>query len=250
MFHGGRPIAWYNAPPAPHLAGFDTDLYNKIQYATAFPFRATLLSGRIGYVRIVGLPMGDNTAMAKQIEDAVCAVHRQGATRWIVDLRYNGGGNLNPMAEGIAGLIGDGAIGGWNGATTAENGEWTISRGDFVNHGYSVRLPNGCRIPADRKVAVLTSMYTASSGEALAVMFRGRAGTRLFGARTLGMITVTDWTAVSDSTAITISVGHYRDRTGRVYDQFVEPDEELAFTPTESLQADPAVRRATAWLGR
>ncbi|MCE9601502.1 MAG: S41 family peptidase [Gemmatimonadetes bacterium] len=248
VFHDGRQIAYYYGTPRPHLAGFDSDLNNSIESASAFPFRAEMVGRDVGYVRIVGLPMGDNTAMAKRIDDAVCAVHRAGATRWILDLRYNGGGNLNPMAEGVAGIIGDGPVGGWRGLTRPEDGEWRITDGDFVNAGYSVRLRSGCNIPKGRRVAVLTSLYTASSGEALAVMLKGRANTRFFGGKTLGMITVTDWSAIGDSTAVTISVGHYRDRAGRVYDQFVDVDEELAFAPTESLASDVGVQRALAWL--
>ena len=63
--------------------------------------------------------MGDNTAMSRQIEDAVCRLSRQGATRWIVDLRSYSGGNLNPIAEGIAAIIDDGPVGGWKGGTRA-----------------------------------------------------------------------------------------------------------------------------------
>ena len=250
VFYGGRPIAYWYGDPKPHLAGFSAELNNRIQNATAFPFRASLIGRNVGYVRIVGLPMGDNTAMSRQIEDAVCRLGREGATRWIVDLRYNGGGNLNPMAEGIAAIIGDGPVGGWKGVTRAEDGVWSITKGDFVNAGYSVHLPNACRMPAGRRVAVLTSVYTASSGEALAVMFKGRPNTRFFGGKTLGMITVTDWTVIDDSTAMSIAVGHYTDRAGRVYDQFVEVDEELAFVPTEVLASDAGVQRAVGWLGR
>lgn len=250
VIYAGRPIAYHYGPLKPHHAGFDAELNNQIQSASAYPFRASVVGENVGYVRIVGLPMGDNTAMAKQIEDAVCRLLGQGATRWIIDLRYNGGGNLNPMAEGIASIIGDGAVGGWKGLTRPEDGTWSITDGDFVNQGYSVHLPNGCSMPADRKVAVLTSVHTASSGEALAVMFKGRANTRFFGGKTLGMITVTDWTVINDSTAMTISVGHYMDRTGRAYDQFVDVDEEVTFAPTESFESDLGIQRALGWLRR
>jgi carboxyl-terminal processing protease len=250
VFHGGRPIAYYFGPHKPHLARFDAELSDQIQSASAFPFRAALVGPGVGYVRIVGLPMGDNTAMAKQIEDAVCGLRTKGARRWIVDLRYNGGGNLNPMAEGIAAILGDGPAGGRTGPTPRDSGTWAIERGDFVNEGYSVRLRNGCSMPAGSKVAVLTSLYTASSGEALAVMFKGRPNTRFFGSKTLGMITVTDWSQIDDSTAMTISVGYYRDRVGRVYDQYVDVDEEVAFLPVAVPGADAGVKRALAWLGR
>lgn len=250
VFHGGRQIAYNFGAPKPHQASATTELYERIQSATAFPFHAELVARGVGYVRIVGLPMGDNLAMARDIERAVCSVHRQGARRWIIDLRYNGGGNLNPMAEGIAAILGDGDVGGRAGLTPQEAGAWTITRGDFINEGYAVRLPNGCRLPTGSKVAVLTSVYTASSGEALAVMFKGRPNTRFFGAKTFGMITVTDWSQFTDSTAMTISVGYYRDRTGRTYDQFVDVDEEVPFAPVDLLRDDTGVQRALAWLRR
>ncbi len=250
VFYSGRPMAYYYGEPQPHLAGFKPELNNQIQSAAAFPFRADMVARAVGYLRIVGLPMGDNRAMAKQVEDAVCRLRAKGAARWIVDLRYNGGGNLNPMAEGIAAIIGDGPVGGRTALTPRDEGVWTIERGDFVNEGYSVHLPNGCTIPVGSRVAVLTSLYTASSGEALAVMFKGRSNTRFFGSKTLGMITVTDWTVINDSTTMSISVGYYRDRTGRVYDRFVDVDEVVPFEPSAALSADAGVQRALAWLGK
>ena len=62
------------------------------------------------------------------------------------------------------------------------------------------------------------------------------------------MITVTDWTVVDEATAMTISVGYYKDRSGRVYDQFVDADEAVVFKPTESLATDVGVQRAVTWL--
>jgi carboxyl-terminal processing protease len=249
LYLSGRVLAYYYGEPKPRLRGFNRDLQQQIQTASVFPFRAVLAAPGVGYVRIVGLPMGDNAAMAKRIEDAVCALHREGATRWIVDLRYNGGGNLNPMAEGIAAILGDGVVGGRAGLTPQEQGEWRVTQGDFVNEGYSIELPNGCTMPEHVPVAVLIGVHTASSGEALAVMFKGRPNTRFFGGKTLGLITVTDWTVINDSTAMTISVGYYRDRTGRVYDEFVDVDEPVPFVPTETLGSDLGVQRALAWLG-
>jgi carboxyl-terminal processing protease len=239
VYLGGRIVAYYYGTPKPHLARFDQELNQKVQSASVFPFRKAIAAPGVGYVRIVGLPMGDNTAMAKRIEDAVCTLHRAGARRWIVDLRYNGGGNHNPMAEGIAAILGDGILGGRAGLTPQENGEWRVSDGDFVNEGYSIHLPNGCSVEPGARVAVLTSVHTASSGEALAVMFKGRPNTRFFGAKTLGMITVTDWSMINDSTALTISVG---------YNEFVDADEAVPFVPTEALASDAGVQRALAWL--
>ena len=81
-------------------------------------------------------------------------------------------------------------------------------------------------------------------------MLKGRPNTRHFGGKTLGMTTVTDWTVISDSTAMTISVGYYGDRSGTVYEEYVTVDEEVAFEPTDAMASDAGVRRAVAWLTR
>ena len=82
----------------------------------------------------------------------------------------------------------------------------------------------------DPKIAVLTSLYTASSGEAIAVIFKGKEKTKFFGQKTLGMVTVTDWEIINDATAMTISVSYYKDRNEKIYDKYVDVDVDVPFT--------------------
>lgn len=248
VFHDNQLLAFHSGPPKPHLQDFDPAIYNKIQWGQSLPFTANLLGDSVGYVRIVGLPMGDNQAMAQAIQDAVCAVQKQGATRWVVDLRYNGGGNLFPMAEGIAHLIGEGRIGGAKGLTSQEDASWKIADGHYYYDEYSVALPNTCTYTSLPKIAVLLSPYTASSGEALAVMFKGRPDTRFFGQGTIGLITVTDYYPLSEKTAMMISVSYYQDRDGQVYSDYVPVDETYPFTETPNQQEDPCLQAAFDWL--
>jgi hypothetical protein len=250
VLHDGQVVAYHFGGLKPHQALFDAGTYGRVQGGQDFPFAATLVDGDIGYVRLAGLPMGDNRAMARVIEEAVCGLADRVAGRWIVDLRYNGGGNLHPMAEGLAQLIGEGPVGGTEGLTPAECAMWRVSEGDFLYDDQSIRLDNGCRLASPPRVAVLTSLYTASSGEALAVVFKGRADTRFFGGRTLGLTTVTDWLEPGPSTAATISVGYFRDRDGKVYRDWVDVDEECPFMEAPLGPADDCVARAIAWLRR
>ena len=249
IFYNHQPIAYYySGELKEHQKAFDMDMYQQVQSGTAFPFKAQLLNGKIGYIRIVGLGMGDNEEMAKNIQDEVCRLKNAGANRWIVDLRYNGGGNMNPMAEGLAAIIGDGPSGGAAGVVGADDVTWEILNGDFYNHGYSIRLPNACSDDSFPKVAVLTSLYTASSGEALAVIFKGRDRTRFFGGNTLGMVTGTNWEVINDQLAISISVNYYRDRNGKVYQKYVDVDEEITYPFDPQTLMDPCVQQSVSWL--
>ena len=191
VVHNNQHIAYYYSNTyKEHLQSFDPAFYNQMQMGQAYQFHSELVDDKIGYIRIVGLPMGDNEKMAAEIQSRVCELVHEGATDWIVDLRYNGGGNMNPMAEGIALIVGNGIIGGSTGLTEEENSTWKVEENDFYYDDYSIALKDDCEIGGHPKVAVLTSVYTASSGEAIAVMFKGRKNTKFFGQKTLGMITV------------------------------------------------------------
>jgi carboxyl-terminal processing protease len=248
VFYNNQIIAHYYGNLKEHQMAFKPEIYNQIQSGQAYTFDAKILEGNIGYVRIVGLPMGDNQQMAKIIEDEICKVSQKRIDKWIIDLRYNGGGNMHPMAEGLAQLIGEGKVGGTEGLTEEENAQWKVLNGNFYYDDYSVQLESMCKVKKHSRVAILTSLYTASSGEAIAVIFKGRKKTRFFGEKTLGMITATDWEVLDPSTAITISVSYYKDRNGKVYDKYVDVDEEFPFVLEPLSSSDLTVKRAVEWL--
>ncbi len=164
VFHNNQYLSYYTGEKKEHRANMDSETYNQIQSGRVYDFKAVILQNSIGYVRIVGLPMGDNEKMTTEIQDAVCKVIELGAKKWIIDLRYNGGGNMFPMVEGITSIIGDGIAGGTKGATEGESSVWQIKDGDFYYDEQTVALENKCPLKKNPKIAVLTSVYTASSG--------------------------------------------------------------------------------------
>jgi carboxyl-terminal processing protease len=239
---------YYSGELKEHQKAFDLTTFQQVQSGVEYPFRAEMIGERIGYIRIAGLGMGDNQQLAKSIEDEVCRLMDAGADRWIVDLRFNGGGNLNPMVEGLAAIIGDGLAGGAKGVVPADDAAWEILSGDFFNNGYSIRMPNTCSYNSPPKVAVLTSLYTASSGEALAVIFKGRERTRFFGGNTLGLVTGTNWEMINEQLVLSISTNYFQDRTGKVYQKYVDVDEEITYPFDPKVLIDPCVRQSVSWL--
>jgi carboxyl-terminal processing protease len=77
----------------------------------------------------------------------------------------------------------------------------------------------------DLPVAVLISGQTASSGEAIAVAFRGRDETRFFGAPTFGISTANRVYALADGAMIVLTVAVFADRAGVAYGGALPPDE-------------------------
>jgi carboxyl-terminal processing protease len=231
---------------------------------------ARVLGGRYGYVRVPTFapPAGSpdaaarSTALADTLQALVRAVDAQGGAQggaqgpcaWIVDLRHNRGGNMWPMLVGVAPILGDGPYGSFvdaNGGVLT----WYYEAGaaGTMNaagaRGIAARMsrpPYVLRRP-NPPVAVLTDSLTASSGEAIAVAFRGRPATRSFGGATTGVPTANAGYRMPDNAFLLIMVSLDADRTGRQYDARIPPDVPVPQTARPAWD-DATVSEATAWL--
>ena len=207
------------------------------------------LPPEIGYVRIQITP----ATPAAAIQDALRKGDGKGISGWIVDLRNSRGGNMWPAVAGIGSLLGDGTAGYFVDAANSAtpwgyaNGEAWVDRETVarVEAPYKLFVPNP-------RVAVLTDIGVASSGEAIAISFRGRPNTRSFGTPTCGLSTAVSQLPLTrggqilpfaQSARIAVVTSVMADRTKTLYGGAVPPDE---------LVTDPAdvVPRALTWLRR
>ena len=96
---------------------------------------------------------------------------------------------------------------------------------------------------------MLTDGQTASSGEAVAVAFRGRPGTRSFGEATKGVPTTNVGVPLSDGAYLILTEAMDTDRTGQTYDAPIAPD---VAVPTnrfrQGTDKDPVLQAGVAWL--
>jgi C-terminal processing protease CtpA/Prc len=145
---------------------------------------------------------------------------------WVVDLRGNGGGAMWPMLAVAAPLLqGDGVIGAF---IDRDGGRipWWLRHG-LVGTGWWPQArssgPSELRGPA----AVLTDGGTASSGEAVAVAFRGLTRVRSYGAATHGFSTANESFPLPDGARLLITGAQFADRTGTVYEGPLRPDTEV-----------------------
>ncbi len=250
FFFQSRPIAWYHGDPEGHQQHIDPKIWSVIQ-SGKYPFQYAMLPNNTGYLRLTGMPMGNNAQLASPIQAAVCSLQNLGARQWVIDLRYNGGGNMFPMLAGVAHILGDGDIGGSMEASGTRLSTWKIEDGDvFYNDMLNADMVNRCPIPDTPKVAVLCSRYTVSSGEVVAVAFKGRSNTRFIGEHTAGFVTETSWVPLPAGVTMSLSVSYFADRDGRVYTRFVPVDDEVEFIPDQAPEADEAIRKALEWMER
>jgi carboxyl-terminal processing protease len=241
--------------------------------AAAYPtdlFPDGRLLGDVGYLELpIHLGRGEDAVEGAAAGEAyAAAAHRtvreldpRATGGWIVDLRRNRGGDMWPMIVAAGPLIGEGDCCGFasslgsqriayrDGASWLDGGSYDAT--GFVPGVPQARVAEPYRPATPTRVAVLTSRYTGSSGEFVALCFRGRPGARSFGTPTAGVPTGNMTVPLSDGAMIMLTVCLGADRTGRTYDGPLAPDEavEPAWTAFGT-DRDPVIAAALAWLRR
>lgn len=189
-----------------------------------------LIDGRYGYIRVPQRG-GAAISLADSLHSAVRLLEAGSACGWIVDLRGNGGGNMWPMLAGIGPLLGDSIVGYFGSGLDAQG--WYYGRGtsgilhphggiDTASQVTVEPVELSTRLPP---IAVLIDGGTGSSGEAVAVAFRGRPNTRSFGLPTSGFATVNRGSRLVDGANMVVTTGFYADRRRVQIPERLTPDE-------------------------
>lgn len=227
----------------------DANFVNTVINDISATFSYQLLDDGVGYLKVVGIGGGDVKKQADFIRKGLVDLKAKGVDKWILDLRFNGGGNMEPMIAGLAPLLGDGYIGGAMDNKNQITRNYHIKDGQFDNAGRIVcEMKNTSMISRDEKVAVLLSRYTISSGELVAVAFKGRENTRFIGEETAGYTTGNGYEYLNDELILIISEDVYMDRNKVRYDGKVGVDEKIEFQHHVELGEDLQVIRAMEWL--
>jgi hypothetical protein len=209
-----------------------------------FPPVVLNLPPDIGYVRVSASNGNSDATYAAALQAAVRGADTDAVRGWIVDLRGNGGGASYPMIAGIGPILGEGTAGYFI-SPESDPYPWGYdSRGSWggpfhavfvaVGAPYSLKRPNP-------RVAVLTSRWVASAGEAVAVAFRGRPNTRTFGTATCGVPTGNAGHILSDGANLVITGAYDADRNLVTYNDQLPPDEVIE-------DVSGLLQRAIEWL--
>lgn len=217
--------------------------------------------GDIGYVTVPPIGGGEVDHLREYLQAAYDALEEADtpdpACGWIVDLRDNTGGNLEPMLHAVSGLLGEGRVlsstsrlaDSWvevgpNGALEFGDEEGSldvlesplIERSRFpeeiaqerrdIFEAYQPYLP----IRDDPPIAVLTSNRTASAGEVMVIAFTGRPHTRTIGGVTFGVPTGVAGFRMVDGAILSLAVSTFSDRDGVSYTGNLVPDSIVADT--------------------
>lgn len=197
----------------------------------------------IGYVR-VPFCIGNQEAVSRYISTIQTKIKQQnkpGLKGWIVDLRGNFGGNKWPMLLALKPLLGNGTVGYFINADKQKEA-WILKNGHALINDTLVEMVDKhvelhlTHLP----VAVLINNQTASSGEAVAIAFKGRLNTKFLGQATFGVSTGCVSHQLTDGSVINLAQSIFADRNLNEYGHKILPD--LA---TEN---ENTLKQAIGWL--
>ena len=211
---------------------------------------ATRVAERLGYLTVPAFSgtLEADAEVAQKYHDLIEGLVAESVCGWIVDLRSNTGGGMHGMLSGLGPILGEGEL------LSFTRGDSVFGTAHYQNGAVvqgTIRVeplqPHPTLTPMP-PVAVLTGPQTASAGEAVAVAFRGRPGTRSFGAPTQGLSTGNAPHRLSDGAVIALTEGLMTDRTGVTYGSELVPDELHAGDANGDMGSDVPLAAALEWL--
>lgn len=196
----------------------------------------------IAYIRIP-FCIGDEMQTKRYIQSIAAKIasqNKQNPKGWIVDLNNNFGGNMWPMMAALGALLESGIQGYFSDAGNMLS-EWRYDKGKvYLNDTLLAENPDYAPVLRKNKIAVLINKQTASSGEAIAVLFKGHPQARFFGAPTFGVSTGCESFTLSDGSRINLATSIFTDKNKNKYGGKILPD----VTATDQ----EALKQAIKWI--
>lgn len=199
----------------------------------------------VAYIRVhsfVGNDKDESLKYSSNIQNKIRAYLENKISKFVIDLRGNGGGNMWPMLQGIGPLL-DAEKCGYFIDADDEITPWIYQ--DIIVKSSEGNVPSNDMIMDQEKIriAVLQDNGTASSGEAIVIAFKGRKNTKSFGSSTCGASTSNQGFPLSDGSILALTSAIMADRNMNKYGSQIFPDvsstpENIVVDALKYLQSD------------
>ncbi len=214
--------------------------------------KTELFSDRgIAYLTVPWVSTTDSaicTKIADSLQNLIASLDGNGISKWIIDLRRNFGGNCWPMLAGIGPLLGEGVCGYF--ITGNEKVPITYRNGAAMQGRFVRCRVSGASYKTKRSninIIILTGSKTSSSGEIVALAFKGKKDVLQYGEPTAGLTTANSSYTLSDKSMLVLTVGMEADRNGKIYEGAILPDEMISPDPNNPYE-DRVKSAAMMWL--
>ena len=213
--------------------------------------KGELLDDGIAYLTVPWVSTTDSaicTIIADSLQQLISTLDAHNPRGWIVDLRKNTGGNCWPMLAGIGPLLGNGVCGYF--VSSREKipiiyNDGVASQGKYARCRTTINYKTKA---AKQSIIVLTGNRTVSSGEIVALAFKGKEQVYFYGEPTAGYTTANATYTLSDNSMLVLTVCMEADRNGKICEGRIMPDETIT-RESHPGSDDPARTAALVWLG-
>lgn len=194
----------------------------------------------IGYLRLNALGMNPNDGEAvnrKKARDYIDGLlqsikeqDHDDLQAWIIDLRFNHGGNMWPMLIALTPFLEAGDLGYFVSGDTKNS--WSVKEGviHFGPYAQNSQYDYGVvdyQLKSNRaKIAVLIGDQTSSSGEATAITLKSIKRAAFIGNRTSGYATANQMIPLGEDEYLILTTSLMADHQEKTYPVGIEPDVE------------------------
>lgn len=225
--------------------------------ATNPSFEVKIIDNNYGYILMPGLHFEDASPgnihkIAQPMYDQIVELKTKNKLKgWIIDLRFNDGGNIYPMLLALYDLLGDNIVFGGLDINKKLTNQIKLEKGKYIDNKEEISYINPKGKKNDKlKVALITSIITASSGEITAMSFKGRKKTLFIGEPTYGFTTGNDKRNLPFGSYMAITVAYDCDKNGIFYDKII-PDISVSKQDNfDNLLLDKNIQEAIKWLNK
>lgn len=196
------------------------------KYKTNPQFEVKILDNQYGYILMPAMYNEKNLhKQSQRLYDEINNIKNSNKLQgWIIDLRFNTGGDIFPMLLALYDFLGDNVVWGTLDIDKNQTSEIRLKDGKYKDNSKTVSYikPNG-ELLDKIKVAVITNIATGSSGEITALAFKGRENTIFIGEKTYGKTTSNVRADLPFGAFMTLTTGYDCDRNGNYYENII-PD--------------------------
>jgi len=196
-------------------------------------FDAKLISKNIGYINMpsmlmINLSQDSLNLETQKMYDKIRDVNKSREIKgWVLDLRFNGGGNVFPMLAALHTLLGDTIV--YN--AIDDNGvnisTQKIKNGGIYSDGkLEAKVSVSVEPDTDVPVALIFNRLTGSSGEDILVAFKNRKNVVFIGSRSNGLLTGNKLIALPFNSKIALTTSYIVDINNQ-YEAYITPDIEV-----------------------
>lgn len=210
----------------------DFNINYLLKYEKQPGFEVQVIEDQYGYILMPSMLMLDLTQdsinlKTQRMYDEIMEINTIHKIKgWIIDLRFNSGGNVFPMLTALYHFLGDQTL-----YNCMDIEDELISRVNLKNGVINdsedgldkviirpTTKPN-LKVP----VALITGILTASAGELIPISFSGRANIITIGEPTAGFTTANSLTELPFDTKITLTTSFMKDKNYQ-YNSVITPD--------------------------